>query len=110
MPCYRTTNDNAIRVLTAAPRKRETLINNEVQPILANSLRHVFKRVVRAAGLAEAIHFHSLRQTFASWLVQGGVSLYPVGRLLSHSNTQTTEIDADLQAEPMLDVVNLIVV
>jgi len=36
-----------------------------------------FKRYVKKAKLRDAsLHFHSLRHTFASWLVQDGVSLY----------------------------------
>jgi site-specific recombinase XerD len=42
----------------------------------------------------------------AKWLVQDGVSLYQVGRLLGHTDTKTTEIYAHLQQETMHDVVD----
>jgi site-specific recombinase XerD len=60
-----------------------------------------FKDAVTRAKLPEALHFHSTRHSFASWLVQGGVSLYQVARLLGHSSTQVTEIYAHLAPSDM---------
>lgn len=50
-----------------------------------------FKRAVRRAGLDEGLHFHSLRHTFASWLVQRGAPLLEVQRLLGHSTMSMTQ-------------------
>ena len=60
------------------------------------------------AGLADYFSFHSLRHTFASHLVQKGVSLYIVSKLLGHSDVKTTEKYAHLSPETFLDVVNLL--
>ena len=45
-----------------------------------------FKKSVRAAELNDKIHFHTLRHSFASNLVQKGVSLYVVKELLGHED------------------------
>lgn len=50
-----------------------------------------FKHYVRMARLPESIHFHSLRHTCASWLVQRGVSLPIVQAILGHSSIQVTQ-------------------
>lgn len=53
---------------------------------------------------------HSLRHTFASRLVQGGMSLYAVSKLLGHSSTTMTQRYAHLApskvAEEALSIIN----
>lgn len=49
----------------------------------------------RQAGLAD-FHFHDLRHTYASRLVQKGVDLYRVSKLLGHSSIRQTERYAHL--------------
>jgi site-specific recombinase XerD len=66
-----------------------------------------FKTYARnALGSATKLHFHSLRHTFATWLVQDGVSLYEVQKLLGHSNISVTEIYSHLQPEQLHGTVN----
>lgn len=50
-----------------------------------------FKSYVRLAKLPEGIHFHSLRHTCASWLVQRGTPLAVVQAVLGHSGIQVTQ-------------------
>ena len=67
------------------------------------------KPFVRAVKLCELnngvtddrykVVFHTLRHTFASWLVQGGVSLNTVGELMGHKDLKMTQRYAKLSPE-----------
>jgi site-specific recombinase XerD len=74
-----------------------------------------FNRVVEELGLNEGITdtrykvvWHSLRHTYASWLVQSGVSLYTVQKMLGHSRINMTERYSHLHQENMQDAVNVL--
>ena len=68
-----------------------------------------FKKAVRAAELDDRIHFHSLRHSFASVLVQNGVSLYIVKELLGHQDITTTQIYAHIRSENLFEAVSYLV-
>ncbi len=67
-----------------------------------------FKKVIRKSSLSDKIHFHTLRHSFASLLVQKGVSLYVVKELLGHEDLATTQIYSHLQKQNLKDAVNLL--
>ena len=73
-------------------------------------LTRLFAEAVRRAGINPRLHFHSLRHTFASWLVQDGVSLYEVQKLLGHSNIAVTQVYSHLQPETLHSTVNRITI
>lgn len=73
-----------------------------------NYVSKKFKEYVRLAGLNDKIHFHTLRHSFASLLVQRGVSLYVVKELLGHEALSTTQIYSHLQQQNLRDAVNLL--
>jgi site-specific recombinase XerD len=59
-------------------------------PVFPNTLEYNFRLAAIEAGL-EDLHFHDLRHTFATRLVQRGVDLYAVQRLLGHKNPAMTQ-------------------
>lgn len=67
-----------------------------------------FKKSLRAAKLNDDIHFHTLRHSFASNLVQRGVNLYVVKELLGHEDIKTTQIYSHLQQGNLSKAVNLL--
>ncbi len=86
----------------------EYVFNINGRRILGDWVSHRFKFYVRKAGLNKKLHFHSLRHTFATWLVQEGVSIYEVQKLLGHSSISVTQIYSHLAASELHSAVNKI--
>ena len=68
---------------------------------------HSWDKARRAAGLDE-LRVHDLRHSFASTLVNKGVPLYDVQKLLGHQNIVTTQRYAHLSNERLQTIVNII--
>lgn len=51
----------------------------------------------------QKLTFHSLRHTYASWLVDRGIGLYDVQKLLGHKSSQLTERYSHLSDERLTD-------
>lgn len=66
-----------------------------------------FKRACTKAGVNKGFHFHTLRHSFASNLVQLGVPLYSVKELLGHSSIITTQIYAHMNMNSLKDAVSV---
>jgi integrase len=67
-------------------------------------LRVSFEAARIAVGRPD-LHFHDLRHTYASWLVQSGVHLLSVQELLGHSTVTTTERYSHLAPEHLREAV-----
>jgi len=82
-------------------RKKNIKLNGEF-------MSKQFKEAVRAANLNDNIHFHNLRHSFASNLVQRGANLYTVQNLLGHENFKTTQIYSHLNQGSLTNAVSLL--
>jgi integrase len=68
------------------------------QPV--QEVRRFWAQVQKQCGLQD-VRIHDLRHTFASLLVSGGASLEMIGKLLGHSQMQTTLRYAHLMDSPL---------
>jgi integrase len=75
----------------------------------------VFGRTVKELGLNEGITdprqrvcFHTCRHTFASWLVERGVDLFQVSKLLGHSTIALTERYSHLRPDTLQAAVKVL--
>lgn len=69
-----------------------------------STVQQAFMRARASIGRID-IHFHDLRHTTASWLVQADVPLYTAGALLGHASTKTTARYAHLATDSLRDAV-----
>lgn len=70
-----------------------------------NWLRTELIKVARKAGILDLTKIHTLRHTFASHLVMEGVDLPTVGKLMGHSDIETTMIYAHLAPDHLAKAV-----
>jgi integrase/recombinase XerD len=75
-----------------AARPDKLLLNTRQQPASPASLRLYIKTLAEKAGLARRITPHMLRHTTATTLLEAGVDIRFVQRLLGHQSIATTQI------------------
>ena len=67
-------------------------LNSRGRPLTRQGFWLVLRRHARRAGIRTRLTPHVLRHTFATHLLQGGVSLRHVQEMLGHANITTTQI------------------
>jgi integrase len=92
----------ALSVLSALPRHKGT---PWVFPAARGNGHHVgmprIWRKLRAMARLQDVRMHDLRHGFASIAVADGSSLYLIGRVLGHTQAETTQRYAHLQLDPV---------
>ena len=71
---------------------------------VSDTFENVVKELGLNGGITDArqkVVFHTLRHTFASWLVQCGTPLYTVAELMGHSSLEMTKRYAHLAPDTM---------
>jgi integrase len=96
-------NAQALALLRALPRTDNPYIfPSPVNGKPSASLFFPWDRIRKRAGLAD-VRLHDLRHSYASFLVNQGISLYVVQGLLGHAHSRTTQRYAHLSQETLLD-------
>jgi len=82
-------------------------ISGKVFPFKRSTLKDAFQNAIEGSGIVN-FHFHDLRHTFATRLVQGGVDLYAIQKLLGHKTIRMTERYAHHYPESLRPSINVL--
>ncbi len=82
------------------PKGNPWLFPGDVPGQPVKEIRRFWRQVQKDANLPD-VRIHDLRHTFASLLVSGGASLEMIGKLLGHTQMQTTQRYAHLMDSPL---------
>lgn len=102
-----TLNDSALDVLNKLDTagKFEHLFTNKLTGKPYTTVTKVWQRLRTKAGLPH-LRLHDLRHQYASFLVNGGRTLYEVQQILGHSDPKVTMRYAHLSSKSLLDAAN----
>ena len=103
-------NIKALQILIERERNKKgsNVFTYNEEIINPDALSRKFKVYVLNSKLNKKLNFHSLRHTFASWLVQKNVPIQQVQQLLGHSDLRTTLIYSHLRPEDLRNSVDLL--
>ena len=71
------------------------------------SIKTGFNAALRRAGIKD-FHFHDLRRTAATWLLENGVDIRTIQEILAHTNISTTERYLSVSTENKIKAMNIL--
>jgi site-specific recombinase XerD len=94
------THRNPLWLFPAASRGHAVPLHHPaVRPIPGRNLQSAFVRAVRHAGVRKRAHVHTLRHSYATHLLEAGVTLQLIQEYLGHKSARTTTIYTHLTRE-----------
>jgi len=96
----------ALDIVNQLPRfdKCAWLLPNPKTKKPYTDIKHPWETARKAAGL-EGLHLHDLRHSAASFMINGGIDLFAVGRILGHADHQSTMRYSHLANDTLMQAV-----
>jgi len=99
-------SEAAINVINQLPQFEACpwLVPNPETRLPFVSIKHSWQTARKAAGLGD-LHIHDLRHSAASFMINAGIDLYAVGKVLGHADHKSTMRYSHLANETLLAAV-----
>lgn len=94
------------RIVPAHPKVR-TCMKHLPLPVKKRWIQRQFSEATKALGM-EHLHFHDMRHSAASEMINSGANLYEVGAVLGHRSSQSTKRYAHLATDTVVSAIGLI--
>jgi len=75
-------------------------------PYSATSIENIFRKALKEANIKKHATPHTLRHSFATHLLEQGISILYIKELLGHSSTKTTEIYTHVSSRQLSKIKN----
>ena len=93
------THRNPLWLFPTIASRAGTLSDPAIGPISRSSLQSAFVRAVKPSGVHKRAHVHTLRHSYATHLLEAGVTLGLIQEYLGHTSIKTTTIYTHLTRE-----------
>lgn len=97
-----------LKVLCTKKQSDYVFCSSEGSKLRERRLLDQCKKIAKAAGITSRVYIHKFRHTFASHLVQKGVRIEVIQKLLGHASIQDTMIYAHLKPEQLHSEVSVL--
>ncbi len=91
-------------VLDRGKSKSKVLLNARGEPLSRVGAWGIVRRATQRAGITKRVTPHTLRHSFATHLLEGGVDLRAVQEMLGHADLSTTQIYTHVDREYLRSV------
>lgn len=95
---------NITMKMSRRSRKRIFFVNNRESRYTEQSIRLMLKKYTKQAGIERNITPHMFRHSFATYLIEEGVDVSCVQRILGHSSIKTTQIYIHIAAKKQAEI------
>ena len=97
-----------LKPLRSRFKRGPVFLDDRKKPVTSERALDRFKAAAKAAKISnyENVRLHDLRHTAASWMVQKGVPLYEVSKVLGHRTIQMTERYSHFASDHLTSAVN----
>ena len=82
----------------------EYLFNNKDRTLSIRTIQKIVETAAKKAKIAKKVHCHTLRASFATHLLEAGINLAIIQKLLGHSKPETTQFYIQLSSRQLEQV------